>query len=91
MLRCISMSIYDTVHARRTNVKCHNAMIDLISILTFQTMRSTNQISITTCLMPDKKLIEAVHYFPCLWHVSSKKFKDARARKNSWKEVANQV
>ena len=41
--------------------------------------------------MPDKKLIEAVHYFPCLWQVSSKSYKDARARENAWKEVANQV
>ena len=41
--------------------------------------------------MLDEKLIKAVHYFPCLWQVSSKSYKDARARENAWKEVANQV
>ena len=37
--------------------------------------------------MPDEKLIEAVCCFPCLWQVSSKSYKNARARENTWKEV----
>ena len=81
------MSIYDTVHARHTNVMCHDARIDLISILMFQKICSRDQILITRCLMPDEKLIEAVCCFPCLWQVSSKSYKNARARENTWKEV----
>ena len=87
MSHCVSMSIYDTVHARHTNVMCHDARIDLITILMFQKMCSPNQISITTCLMPHEKLIEAVCCFPCLWQVSNKSYKDARAREKAWKEV----
>ena len=70
---------------------CRNKRIELISILTFQVIRSANQISITTCLMADEKHIEAVHCFPCLWQVSSKSYKDARTRENAWKEVASHI
>ena len=38
--------------------------------------------------MEDEKLIEAVREFPCLWRVSSRAYKDARAKENAWKEVA---
>ena len=85
---CIRMSIYE--HCACTTHK-HNARIESISILTFKAMRSANQISVTTCSMADEKLIEDVHCFPCLWQVSSKCYKDARARENTWKEVASQV
>ena len=43
------------------------------------------------CLMGDKELIEAVCCFPCLWQVSSKSYKDARTRENTWKEVASEI
>ena len=69
-----------------TNVMCPDARIDLISILMLQKLCSPNQISITRCL-GDEKLIEAVCCFPCLWQVSSKSYKHARARENTWKEV----
>ena len=36
----------------------------------------------------DKKLIEAVRSFPCLWNVNSRAYKDARAKENAWREVA---
>ena len=38
--------------------------------------------------MEDEKLIEAVREFPCLWRVSSRAYKDVRAKENTWKEVA---
>ena len=38
--------------------------------------------------MDDEKLIEAVRTFPCLWRVSSKAYKDIRAKENAWKETA---
>ena len=38
--------------------------------------------------MDDEKLIEAVRTFPCLWRVSSKAYKDKRAKENAWKETA---
>ena len=41
--------------------------------------------------MDDEKLIEAVRAFPCLWQVSSKSYKDVKAKENAWKLVANQV
>ena len=41
--------------------------------------------------MDDEKLIEAIRGFPCLWQVSIKAYKDARAKENAWKEVAAQV
>ena len=41
--------------------------------------------------MADKKFIEAVRCFPCLWQVSSKSYKDVRTRENTWKEVASQI
>ena len=44
-------------------------------------------------LMADKlkeeALIEAVRGFTCLWQVSSKNYKDSRARENAWKAVAS--
>ena len=40
--------------------------------------------------MDDEKLVEAVHSFPCLWQVSSKSYKDLRAKENAWK-VASMV
>ena len=73
------------------NMTCRNTRIELISILMFQVIRSANQISITTCLMADKKLIKVVRCFPCLWQVSSKSYKDVRTRENAWKEVASQI
>ena len=33
-------------------------------------------------MMDEEKLIEAVHGFPCLWKVSSRGYKDIRAREN---------
>ena len=41
--------------------------------------------------MKVEKLIEAVRYFPCLWDVTKTCYKDARAKKNAWKEVVIQV
>ena len=38
-----------------------------------------------------EQLIEAVRSFPCLWEVSSKDYKDSRARDNAWKSVAERV
>ena len=38
--------------------------------------------------MDDERLIESVRGFPCLWRVSSKIYKDIRAKENAWKEVA---
>ena len=38
--------------------------------------------------MEDKKLIESVREYPCLWRVCSKAYKDIRAKENAWKEVA---
>ena len=35
--------------------------------------------------------IEAVRSFPRLWEISSKDYKDSRARNNAWKSVAEQV
>ena len=81
----------NTVHARRTNVTCCDARIESISILMSQAMRSANQISITMCFMVDEKPIKAVCCFPYLWQASNKSYKDARAKENTWKEVASQV
>ena len=36
-------------------------------------------------------LIEAVRKFGCLWNVSSKSFKDNKAKENAWKAVAQEV
>ena len=41
--------------------------------------------------MDDEKLIEAVRTYPCIWHESSKSYKDIIVKENSWKEVALQV
>ena len=38
-----------------------------------------------------EELIEAVRSFLCLWEVSSKDYKDSRARDNVWKSVAERV
>ena len=35
--------------------------------------------------------MEAVRSFPCLWEVSCKMYKDAKAQENAWKQVASQV
>lgn len=39
----------------------------------------------------DRRLIEAVHDFPCLWKVKSNVYKDQLAEENSWKELAKWV
>ena len=39
----------------------------------------------------EEKLTEAVRGFPCLWQVSSRAYKDLRAKENAWKEVASKV
>ena len=54
---------------------------------------STNQIETTMCFKNkmEERLIEAVRAFPCLWQVSSKGYKDLRAKENAWKEVASRV
>ena len=36
-------------------------------------------------------MIEAVRDFPCLWQVSSRSYKDIRAKENAWKAVALKV
>ena len=41
--------------------------------------------AIIACTMDEEKLIEAVHGFPCLWQVSCKGYKDARAKENACK------
>ena len=38
--------------------------------------------------MEDEQLIEAVREFPCLWQVSSRAYKDLRAKENAWKEIS---
>ena len=38
--------------------------------------------------MEDEQLIEAVREFPCLWLVSSRAYKDLRAKENAWKEIS---
>ena len=42
-------------------------------------------------VMDEEKLIEAVRMFPCLWNVTSRAFKDSKAKENAWKSVASQV
>ena len=45
--------------------------------------------------MDEEKLVESVREYPCLWQVSSMKYKDevqrSRAKENAWKEVAIRV
>ena len=41
--------------------------------------------------MDDEGLIEAVREFPCLWQVSSKSYRDLRAKENAWTQVASKV
>ena len=38
-----------------------------------------------------EKLIEAVRKFVCLWDVTSKSFKDTKAKENAWKSVVQEV
>ena len=38
-----------------------------------------------------EQLIEAVRDYQCVWQVSSKSYRDARARENAWKEIASQA
>ena len=38
-----------------------------------------------------EKLIEAVRKFASLWDVTSKSFKDSKAKENAWKSVAEEV
>ena len=45
----------------------------------------------TDVTMDEEKLIEAVHSFPSLWKVTSKSYKDVKAKENAWKEVAIRV
>ena len=58
-----------------------------------QAMRLTNQINPSMCspLKMEERLIEAVREFNCLWEVSSRSFKDVKAKENTWKEVATKV
>ena len=35
----------------------------------------------------DEKLVEVVRTFDCLWKVSAKVYRDARAKENTWKAV----
>ena len=37
--------------------------------------------------MEEEKLVEAVRTFDCLWKVSAKVYRDARAKENTWKAV----
>ena len=41
--------------------------------------------------MSEERLIESVRAFQCIWDVSSKVYKDLRARENAWIEVAQKV
>ena len=41
--------------------------------------------------MADEKLVEAVRDYPCLWQLSSRSYKDLRAKENAWKAVALKV
>ncbi|XP_019850435.1 PREDICTED: transcription factor Adf-1-like [Amphimedon queenslandica] len=41
--------------------------------------------------MADEKLIEAVRDFPCLWQLSTRAYKDIRAKEKAWKIVADKV
>ena len=41
--------------------------------------------------MDDEKFVEALRSFLCLWLVSSKSYKDLRAKENAWNEVASKV
>ena len=38
--------------------------------------------------MDEEKLVEAVRTFDCLWKVSAKVYRDARAKEYAWKAVA---
>ena len=37
--------------------------------------------------MDEEKFVEVVHTFDCLWKVSAKAYRDARAKENAWKAV----
>ena len=38
-----------------------------------------------------EKLIEAVRKYPCIWDMSSKSYKDSKAKENAWTQVSNEV
>ena len=42
----------------------------------------------TRRIVNEEALIEAVRQLPCLWQTSSKKYKDLRAKENTWMEIA---
>ena len=42
-------------------------------------------------LMDEERLIEEVRKFSCLWDVSTKAYRDNKAKENAWKVVANDV
>ena len=44
--------------------------------------------SLYTNTMNDEKLIDAVHFFPCLWKVNSRSYKDIVAKDNAWKQLS---
>ena len=39
----------------------------------------------------DKRLVEAMQEFKCLWKIGSKSDKDIRVKENAWKEVTCKV
>ena len=41
--------------------------------------------------MDEEKLIEGVQSFPCLWNVSSKGYRDQKAKENAWNTIAIEV
>ena len=41
--------------------------------------------------MDEERLIEEVRKFSCLWDVSTKAYRDSKAKENAWKVVANEV
>ena len=39
----------------------------------------------------EKKLIELVRTFPCLWQISTLGYRDMKMKENAWKELQVQV
>ena len=37
--------------------------------------------------MDEEKIIKTVRKYPCIWEVSNKSYRDAKARENAWKQV----
>ena len=68
--------MHDTQH----DMSQHKDRIDIYLDIPSNTFSQSNFI---TCLMADKKLIEAVCCFRCLWQVSKKSYKDVRRRENT--------